>query len=131
MNPVWSRSGIAIAFLLACAGDEDAVEDLRPAPEPYRSITHPIILDLPDTGGFAINLQPVERSELQAQLRIIYEPRAKEFRALFLRVGSGRSSADVEFVRGAARGAGAETFSFEGSFPPPPPGFRTVIADSE
>ena len=120
-----------MAFLLACAGDEDAVEELRPAPEPYRSITHPIILDLPDTGGFAINLQPIERSELPAQLRATYEPRAKEFRALFLRVGPGRSAADVEFVRASAREADAETFSYEGSFPPPPPGFRTVIADSE
>ena len=128
---MWTRSGIAIAFLLACAGDEEAVEELRPAPEPYRSITHPIILDMPDTGGFAINLQPIERSELQAQLRRIYEPRSKDFRALFLRVGPGRSTAEVEFVRAAARAADAQTFSHEGSFPPPPPGFRTVIADSE
>lgn len=69
-----------------------------------------IVLELPDNGSFAINGQPVPKSQLDAQLHAIFDPRPAKL--LFIKPGPNRVYKDVIDAMDVARGAGIQVLGF-------------------
>ncbi len=69
-----------------------------------------IVLELPDNGNYSINGQPVPKSQLDAQLHAIFDPRPAKL--LFIKPGPNRVYKDVIDAMDVARGAGIQVLGF-------------------
>ena len=69
-----------------------------------------IVLELPDAGGYLINQQPVPESQLEAQLKTIYDPRPAKL--LFIKAGQNRVYQEVIEAMDVARSAGVQIVGF-------------------
>jgi biopolymer transport protein ExbD len=65
-----------------------------------------IVLELRDDGTYAVNLQPVTKSGLDAKFHEIYDNRPAKL--LFVKVGATRRYQDLIEVMDIARGAGVQ-----------------------
>jgi hypothetical protein len=123
------RIRVVPLFLFALSCDRADGRILPAGPEPYRSIHHGLVIDLPDTGGFLLNGQAAPKDSMLDLLRMIYEPRPSSSHALFLRVGPHREWEDVEYVRRVAAEIGVQSFGYYETWPELRK-LRTVHADS-
>src|SRR5687767_6191868 len=128
MNAV--RIAVLSVTLAACQAGQGTTLPLAEAPEPFRSIGHPIVLDLPDSGGFAINTEAVDSADLPEQLRAIYDPRPAELQAVFIRNAPRSRASGLRYVEAVAGSVGIGVYGYEETFPPAR-SFRTVLADSQ
>lgn len=84
-----------------------------PPPQPTNSPpseSNQIVLEMPDNGSYMINGQPVPKTQLDAQLHAIYDPRPAKL--LFVKPGQNRVFQDVIEAMDVARGAGVQVIGF-------------------
>ncbi len=67
----------------------------------------PIVLELPDSGGYVVNRRPVEKADLHGFLRQAYAGRSGG--VLFVRSGPGRTYREAIEAIDIALGAGVRT----------------------
>src|SRR5678815_713311 len=132
---VWRSARVQLACLVilsaACREAPSPPALLAAAPEPFRSLTHAPLIDLPATGGFVVNDYPVARDSMAAMFRAIRSWRAEERAAFFGSVDSSRLR-DVAWVDSLGRAMGVGVYSARATWPNygPPPGVRVIRPDS-
>ena len=82
---------------------------LPPAPRDITASHRSILLILPDSGGFAINNQPIAVKELESQLMAIFDKRPT--RALLVSYQPGSRSADLRMVMAIAHRLGIRLYA--------------------
>jgi biopolymer transport protein ExbD len=73
-------------------------------------IEKPIVLELPDGGGYTLNRVPVRAAVLGARLRAVYAGRKES--VLFVKSGGRRAYRELVEAIDVARGAGVEVIAF-------------------
>jgi biopolymer transport protein ExbD len=91
---------LALGLLPVSAAKAQSVPD---APDSLARAGNAIVLTLPDSGGYAINRQPVSQKSLAAEFSAIYGPRPR--RVLLISWGASRAR-DVPPVVDLARERG-------------------------
>ncbi len=74
------------------------------------SASNQIVLELADDGSYAINSQPVPKSQLDTQLHAVFDNRPAKL--LFVKAGPNRIYQDVIEAMDIARGAGVQIIGF-------------------
>ena len=69
-----------------------------------------IVLELADNGTYAINTQPVPKTQLETQIRTIFAPRKAKL--MFIKAGQNRIYQDVIDAMDVARSAGVQIIGF-------------------
>ena len=69
-----------------------------------------IVLELTEDGGYAINAQPVPKTQLDAQIHLIYDERPAKL--MFLKSAPDRTYQEVVEAMDIARGAGVQVIGF-------------------
>ena len=82
---------------------------LPPAPRDIAGSRKGILLTLPDSGGFAINNQPIAVKELESQLKAIFDKRPTK--ALLVSYQPGSRSADLRMVMAIAHRLGIRLYA--------------------
>jgi len=75
-----------------------------------REVARPIVLELPDSGGYVLNHQGVAVADLGRLLRSIYSARVES--VLFIRSGPQRRYQEVITAMDVANGAGVRVLAF-------------------
>ena len=101
---------IAVASLLTACGAPAPRPTLPAATGAYRRLDNAVVIQLPDTGGYAFNGQPVPVDSLTARLQDVFGPQDSASRAVFVVDNPKRAWADVARIANAARSAGGRAF---------------------
>lgn len=118
--PTMARLGVVrssvvslVLLLIAAAGAAPRAAAqgpaLPPAPRDIATSHRSILLVLPDSGGFAINHQPILLKELEGQLKAIFD--ARPTKALLVRYHPGARSADLRMVQTIANRLGIKLYA--------------------
>lgn len=123
------------AVLLLCAGCHAGTATpgyLAAAPEPYRSLTHAPIIDLPDTGGILINGYRIAHDSVATFFQAMRGLPPDRRAVFFGRIGGGRF-ADAAWVDGVGHAFEIQLYSAHATWPNagPPPGFRVIRPDED
>jgi hypothetical protein len=110
--------------VLGCGGGaSDAArtqsdERLPAADSTHQRLDNTIVFELPDTGGFLANGQPVRQEDIPGHLARDFAPREPGQRAVMVRDNPKRRE-DAHWIARAARAAGGAAFDAELSGWPP------------
>ena len=102
---------LLVIFMITLPMSRRVLEIQVPKEEQSQATTQPstnIVLEISETGTYAINTQPVTRDALSAKFHEIYDVRAEKL--LFIKVHNSRPYSQVIEVIDIARGAGVKVF---------------------
>ena len=116
-----SARTLLLLTCLACQRPVRETCELSAVTEPYSHVDNTLMFELPDSGGFIANGQPIAREELGRQLKAIFAPRRPNGRAVFVESFGPSRCADVAFLVARARQAGVAVFDRRKSGWPDPP----------
>jgi biopolymer transport protein ExbD len=99
---------LLIIFMMVIPMSRKAIDTQLPDPTPQTAPSTPnpdqIVLEVLPDGKYAINKQPVDKSELFARLKKTYEGRPEKI--IFVKGDTAVTFNDVVFAMDQARGAG-------------------------
>jgi biopolymer transport protein TolR len=104
---------LLIIFMISQPLARQVLEVQVPPPETAAASNAPstqIVLELTVDGGYAINTQPVPKSQLDAQIHAIFDNRPAKL--LFLKSAPDRIFQEVVEAMDIARGAGIQVIGF-------------------
>ena len=104
---------LLIIFMITQPLSRMAMDVQVPPPEQTtttQAANNQIVLELNDDGTYAINGQPVPKSQLDTQIHAIFDPRPAKL--LFIKAGTNRLYQDVVEAMDVARGAGVQIIGF-------------------
>ena len=104
---------LLIIFMITQPLSRMAMDVQVPPPEQTtttQQANNQIVLELNDDGGYAINGQPVPKTQLDTQIHAIFDPRPAKL--LFIKAGANRLYQDVIEAMDVARGAGVQIIGF-------------------
>ena len=104
---------LLIIFMITQPLSRMAMDVQVPPPEQTtvtQQANNQIVLELNNDGGYAINGQPVPKSQLDTQIHAIFDPRPAKL--LFIKAGENRLYQDVVEAMDVARGAGVQIIGF-------------------
>jgi len=103
------------AALLAACHDWRPTQHVRlpAAPDRYLRYDPPIVVNLPDTGGFLINTQPLHQESLEVVLKSALEWRDTARRFAFVEYNPRRSWADYQRVADGITAVGGKAFDLD------------------
>ena len=104
---------LLIIFMITQPLSRMAMDVQVPPPEQTtttQQANNQIVLELNDDGSYAINGQPVPKTQLDTQIHAIFDPRPAKL--LFIKAGANRIYQDVIEAMDVARGAGVQIIGF-------------------
>jgi biopolymer transport protein TolR len=104
---------LLIIFMITQPLSRMALDVQVPPPDPPVTTRTPpsqIVLELLGDGGYAINGQPVPKTQLDTQMHAIYD--ARPAKLLFIKAAPNRIYQDVVEAMDVARGAGVQIIGF-------------------
>ena len=104
---------LLIIFMITQPLSRMAMDVQVPPPEQTtttQQANNQIVLELNNDGSYAINGQPVPKSQLDTQIHAIYDQRPAKL--LFIKAGPNRIYQDVIEAMDVARGAGVQIIGF-------------------
>lgn len=102
---------LLVIFMITLPMSRRVLDIQVPLEEQSQAVSDPstsIVLEIKADGSYAINTQPVERSQLSARLHEIYDARGDKL--LFVKVDNRRRYSEVIYAIDIARGAGVKVF---------------------
>jgi hypothetical protein len=105
---------------------------LAAAPEPYRNLTHPVTIELPDSGGILVNGYHVARDSISFVFRTIRTLPPERQAMFFDAIGTDRRP-DAAWIDSVGQALGVHLYSAHATWPNagPPPGFQVVRPDED
>lgn len=127
--------GTLVLLLASVAGCRraEAPGYLAAAPEPYRNLTHPVMIELPDSGGILVNGYPVARDSMRFVFQAIRTVPPERQVMFFDTIGTDRRP-DAAWIDSVGEAWGVHLYSAHATWPDapgPPPGFRVVRPDED
>ncbi|HEX5386263.1 MAG TPA: biopolymer transporter ExbD [Gemmatimonadales bacterium] len=104
---------LLIIFMITQPLGRKAIDVQVPPPNSTTASTsasNQIVLQLANDGSYAINSQPVPKSQLEAQIHAVFDNRPAKL--LFIQAGPNRIYQDVIEAMDIARGAGVQIIGF-------------------
>jgi biopolymer transport protein TolR len=104
---------LLIIFMITQPLSRMAMDVQVPPPEQTtvtQQANNQIVLELNNDGTYAINGQPVPKTQLDTQIHAIFDPRPAKL--LFIKAGENRLYQDVVEAMDVARGAGVQIIGF-------------------
>ena len=123
MRSWMSVVSIAVLMLPGAACSRTIASCELPAiTDPYRGTDETLAFTLPDTGGFSVNGQAVERARIGPLLQEFFASRPPNTRAVVVWRSSAARCADVAYIAAQARANGGAAFDAARSgWPTPEP----------
>jgi hypothetical protein len=117
---------LLLAFGAGCRRAETP-SYLAAAPEPYRNLTHPVTIDLPDSGGILVNGYAVARDSISFVFQAIRTLPPERQVMFFDTIGTDRRR-DAAWIDSVGQALGVRLYNAHATWPDagPPPGFRVV-----
>src|SRR6185503_8613141 len=97
-------------LLLGCHKQEAARPELPAAYGDYRHLDNTLVFQLPDTGGYIANGQPLDTGRLGSILHEVVDSRKPHLRAAIVFDNPRRPWSDVEYLAAKAQSAGVKLF---------------------